>query len=73
MIQSILAPSKLCDMACADVLRPFQLLPIVSLAAQIHQDDNNIKSSHQAVDFLSLEEGTLFLGLDTGISTGLPF
>ena len=73
LIQSVLAPSKLRDMACADVLRSFQLLPLVSLAARIHQNDNNIKNSHQSVDFSSLEEGTLFLGLDTGISTGLPF
>ncbi len=70
IIMSILAPPRLREMACTDSLTPLNLLPLVSTAAHIDRSpstpDCNTKDYEAA-------EGTVFVGLPTGILTGLPF
>ena len=69
ILQSILAPPRLRKMANTESLTSLNLLPACTLAVHIHrsmQTDNDISK-------YSLPEGTIFVGLDTGIKTGLPF
>ena len=66
ILQSILAPPRLRKMANTESLTSLNLLPACTLAVHIHrsmQTDNDISK-------YSLPEGTIFVGLDTGIKTG---
>ncbi len=70
MITSILAPPRLREMACTESLTPLRLLPLVTLAAHVHR-------SPSTPELNTLEykpaEGCVFVGLPTGMKTGLPF
>lgn len=70
MIMSILAPPRLREMACTDSLSPLNLLPLVSTAAHLNR---NISTSDLNTSDYKAAEGTIFVGLPTGIETGLPF
>ena len=70
IIKTILAPPRLREMACTEALKPLNLIPAVSLAAHVHSIQGNKVLT--TADFTP-PKGTLFVGLDTGINTGLPF
>lgn len=68
-IKSILAPGRLRGMACTEVLKPLKMTPTISLAAHIHRNRTQEKKS---TTYAKLSKGSLFVGLDTFIKTGLP-
>ena len=68
-IHSVLAPPRLREMACTDSLGPLNLIPTVTIAAHLDRSCNFIS---QTVDY-EPPNGTIFVGFDTGIKTGLPF
>jgi len=70
VIQSILAPSRLREMACTDALTPLNLNPAVTMAAHLHR---SFGSNILVTSDYKPSVGTIFVGLDTGIKTGLPF
>ncbi len=70
MITSILAPPRFRDMANTESLSPLKLLPLVSLAAHVCRAPT---SEHVDTTEYKPAEGTVFVGLPTGIQTGLPF
>ena len=70
IISSILAPPKLREMACTDSLAPLKLLPLVSIAAHIHR--NPATPELNTMEYKPAA-GCIFVGLPTGIETGLPF
>lgn len=67
-IHSILAPPCLREMACTESLKGLNLIPTLSIATHIYR--NNGKSPMVS---LNPPKGTIFVGFDTGIDTGLPF
>jgi sacsin len=69
-IMSILAPPRLREMACTESLSPLKLLPMVSIAAHLHR--NHATPQLNTRNF-EPAEGHVFVGLPTGIKTGLPF
>eukprot|EP00957_Ditylum_brightwellii_P025740 1947477-Ditylum_brightwellii.AAC.1 len=66
IIQTILAPPRLREMACTEALKPLKLIPAVTLAVHIHSSPGQNRS-------FKPPKGSIFVGLDTGIKTGLPF
>lgn len=68
-IQSILAPPRLREMACTESIRPLNIIPVVSLAFHLNRSplSESISSEYD------IPVGSLFVGFDTGIKTGLPF
>ena len=70
IVRSILAPGRLRGMACTKVLQSLHLVPTVSLAAHIHRNDP--EEDRNIVKF-DCPKGSIFVGLDTCIKTGLPF
>uniref|UniRef100_A0A7S2UD61 U-box domain-containing protein n=1 Tax=Attheya septentrionalis TaxID=420275 RepID=A0A7S2UD61_9STRA len=67
VIQSILAPPRFREMACTEALKPLHLIPAITISAHVHSTHGSSTTEFE------LPKGTLFIGLDTGISTGLPF
>lgn len=68
-INSVLAPPRLREMACTESLGPLNLIPTVSIAAHL---DRSCASVSQTVEYKP-PDGTIFVGYDTGVKTGLPF
>ena len=66
-MKSILAPEVLRKMANTETLSSINLIPALTIAAHIHCDSAEKQSDYKAAD------GSIFVGLDTGIKTGLPF
>ncbi len=66
MVSSILAPHGMREMATSDVFKRLGIMPILRVAAHIHRSVGGSSSPFKP------EAGTLFVGLDTGIKTGLP-
>ena len=67
LVRSVLAPTKLQVLACADALKQLKLTPALSVAAHI----GRLQGS--AFVRFPRTKGTLFVGLDTCEVTGLPF
>jgi len=67
LVSTILAPTKIRDVASQDIMKPLQLLPSIGLAAHVKR-----LSSGSVEDFIPCE-GSLFCGFDSGLKTGLPF
>ena len=68
-VHSILGPSRLREMACTESLEPLNLIPTVSIATHLDRSHN----SRSLLAEFDPPQGTLFVGFDTGIQTGLPF
>lgn len=69
-IQSILAPPRLREMACTESLRPLNIIPVVTIAFHLNRAAPSLES--QSSEY-KVPTGSLFIGFDTGIKTGLPF
>jgi len=68
-VHSILAPPRLREMACTESLKGLNLIPTLSISTHIRR---SIGKSPSEVSF-NPPKGTIFVGFDTGIETGLPF
>jgi hypothetical protein len=66
MITSLLAPPGVREMAAGDTFRKLGITPLLRMAAHVHRSVGG-----RSVKFSPLA-GTLFVGMDTGIRTGLP-
>jgi hypothetical protein len=64
VIQSTLAPPRFREMACTEALKPLNLIPAITISAHVHSTQGASTTEFQP------PKGTLFVGLDTGISTG---
>jgi len=72
IIQSILAPPRLREMANTEALSPLQLIPVVTLAAHVNRVNEGVQNNSSITEY-SPPVGTIFVGMDTGIKTGLPY
>jgi len=68
-IHSILAPPRLREMACTESLRPLNIIPVVTIAFHLNRAPTLESQSSE----YKVPTGSLFIGFDTGIETGLPF
>ena len=66
-IKSVLGPDVLRKMANTETLSSINLIPSVTIAAHMHSDSFADETNYKPA------EGSIFVGLDTGIKTGLPF
>ena len=70
-IHSVLAPPRLREMACTDSLAPLNLIPTVTIAAHVNRSTTS--DSVSKTSEYEPPDGTIFVGFDTGLKTGLPF